>query len=246
MKESEYIYGRRAVLEALRSAADRVNKLFIAQGARGGETMGEIRELAKRNRVVTKVLPKRALERYAPGASHQGVVASMAPVSYADADDLARPHRDGEPALIIVLDGITDPQNLGAILRTAEAVGAGGVIIPRHRSAALTSVVAKHSAGASQFIPVARAPNIARIIDTLKENGVQTVGAAGDAETTIYEVDFTLPTAIVIGSEGTGLRPLVRKKCDLLARIPMRGKISSLNASAAAAVVLYEALRRRL
>ncbi len=170
----------------------------------------------------------------------------MTPTSYADADDLMEPYPGGDPALLVVLDGITDPQNLGAILRTAEAVGATGVFIPRHRSASLTSVVAKHSAGASQFIPVARVPNVVRVIETLRENGVQTVGAAGDAEKTIYEVDFTPPTAIVIGSEGTGLRPLVRKKCDLLARIPMRGKIASLNASAAAAVILYEALRQRL
>ncbi len=245
MQQPEYIYGRRTVLEALRSSADRVNKLFIAQGAHG-EAIGEIRELAKRNRVVTKMLPKRGLERYAPGASHQGVVASMAPVSYADADDLMAPYPGGEPTLVVVLDGITDPQNLGAILRTAEAVGAAGVFIPRHRSASLTSVVAKHSAGASQFIPVARVPNIVRAIESLKENDIQTIGMTGDAEKTIYDIDFTAPTAIVIGSEGTGIRPLVRKKCDLSARIPMRGKISSLNASAAAAVVLYEALRRRL
>lgn len=245
MEQSEYIYGRRTVLEALRSSPDRVNKLFVAQGARG-EGIGKIIELAKLNRVVTKVLPKRGLERYAPNASHQGVVASMTPTSYADADDLTEPYPGGDPALLVLLDGITDPQNLGAILRTAEAVGATGVFIPRHRSASLTSVVAKHSAGASQFIPVARVPNVVRVIESLKENGVQTVGAAGDAGETIYNVDFTPPTAIVIGSEGTGLRPLVRKKCDLLARIPMRGKIASLNASAAAAVVLYEALRQRL
>jgi 23S rRNA (guanosine2251-2'-O)-methyltransferase len=245
MGESEYIYGRRTVLEALQSSAERMNKLFIAQGARG-ESIGEIRDLAKRNRVVTKVLPKRGLERYAPGASHQGVVASMAPVSYAEADDLVQPYPDGRPALVVLLDGITDPQNLGAILGTAGGVGATGVMIPRHRSASLTSVVAKHSAGASQFIPVARVPNIVPVIETLKENGLQVVGAAGEADTTIYEVDLTQPVAIVIGSEGTGLRPLVQKKCDLLARIPMRGKISSLNANAAAAVVLYEALRQRL
>lgn len=245
MDQSEYIYGRRAVTEALRSSPERMNKLFIAQGARG-EVIAEIRDLAKRNRVVTKVLPKRALERYAPGAAHQGVVASMAPVRYADADDLVQPYPDGKPALVVLLDGITDPQNFGAILRTAEAVGATGVMIPRHRSASLTSVVAKHSAGASQFVPVARVPNIVPIIERLKENGLQVVGTMGEAQATIYDADLTQPIAVVIGSEGAGLRPLVQKKCDLLARIPMRGKITSLNASAAAAVVLYEALRQRL
>lgn len=245
MNQAEYIYGRRAVLEALRAAPERMNKLFIAQGAHG-EAIGEIRELARLGRVITKVLPKAALERYAAGASHQGVVASMAPVSYTDPDDLMEPYLGGEPALVVLLDGITDPQNLGAILRTAEAVGATGVVIPRHRSAALTSVVAKHSAGASQFIPVARVPNIARTIEALKDNDVQVIGMAAETEATVFDVDFTPPTAIVIGSEGAGVRPLVRKKCDLLARIPMRGKIASLNASAAAAVVLYEALRQRL
>ncbi len=245
MNESQYIYGRRAVLEALREAPERMNKLFVAQGVRG-ETISEIRELARQHRVVTKTLPKRGLERYAPDASHQGVVASMAPVSYADPDDLMQPYRNGEPALVVALDGITDPQNFGAILRTTEAVGVAGVFIPRHRSVALTPVVAKHSAGASQFVPVARVPNIVRIIESLKEAGIQTIGMAGDAETTIHKVDFTPPTAIVVGGEGAGLRPLVRKKCDLLARIPMRGKIASLNASAAAAVVLYEALRQRI
>ncbi len=244
MHQSEYIYGRRAVLEALRASAERVNKLFIAQGVRG-ETISEIRDLAKMNRVVTKTLPRRALERYAPAASHQGVVASMSPQSYADADDLMQPYQDGEPALVLLLDGITDPQNFGAILRTAEAVGANGVIIPRHRSVALTPVVAKHSAGASQFVPIARVPNVVRALDALKENGVQAIGTAGDAEWTIYDVDFAQPTAIVVGSEGVGLRPLVRKKCDVLARIPMLGRIASLNASAAAAVVLYEVLRQR-
>jgi 23S rRNA (guanosine2251-2'-O)-methyltransferase len=233
------------VTEALRSSPERMNKLFIAKGARG-EVIAEIRQLAKRNHVVTKVLPKRALERYAPGASHQGVVASMAPVRYADADDLVQPYPDGRPALVVLLDGITDPQNLGAILRTAEAVGVTGAMIPRHRSASLTSVVAKHSAGASQFIPVARVPNIVPMIERLKENGLQVVGTMGEAQATIYDVDLTQPIAIVIGSEGAGLRPLVQKKCDLLVRIPMRGKISSLNASAAAAVVLYEVLRQRL
>ncbi len=244
MEESGHIYGRRAVLEVLRSSPDRVSKLFIAEGSRG-RTTNEIRELARRHRVVTKTLPRRALERYAPEAAHQGVVASVAPVSYADADELIELYPKGKPALILVLDGITDPQNFGAILRTSEAVGVSGVIIPRHRSVGLTPVVAKQSAGAAQYVPVARVANIATTVDRLKENGIQTVGAAGDADTTMYEIDFKLPTALVIGSEGTGLRSLVRRKCELTARIPMGGKISSLNASVAAAVLLYESVRQR-
>lgn len=244
MEESGHIYGRRAVLEALRSSPDRVNKLFIAEGTRG-RTMNEIRDLARRHRVVTKTLPRRALERYAPDAAHQGVVASMAPVSYADVDDMLEPRREGRSALILVLDGITDPQNFGAILRTADAAGVSGVIIPRHRSVGLSPVVAKQSAGAAHYVPVARVPNTAAVIDKLREHGVQTVGAAGDAEMTMYEIDFKLPTALVIGSEGAGLRPLVRRKCELTARIPMEGRISSLNAGVAAAVILYESVRQR-
>jgi 23S rRNA (guanosine2251-2'-O)-methyltransferase len=244
VEESGYIYGRRAVLELLRSSSQRVNKLFIAEGDHG-PTINEIRELAQRNRVITKILPKRALDRYAPGVAHQGIVASVSPVQYAEIEELIEPYLEGKPTLLLLLDGITDPQNCGAILRTAEAVGVRGVIIPRHRSVGLTPVVAKHSAGATEYVPVARVPNIATLIDTLNEKEIQTVGMAGDADKTIYEVDLTLPTAIVIGSEGSGIRPLVRRKCGAMAHIPMRGKIPSLNASVAAAVVLYEAVRQR-
>jgi 23S rRNA (guanosine2251-2'-O)-methyltransferase len=221
-----------------------LNKLFIAEGAHG-PAIDEIRRLAKENRVVTKYLPKRALEKYVPEAVHQGVVASMTPVEYAEPDEVMQPRKNGKPALILVLDGITDPQNFGAMLRTSEAAGVSGVIIPRHRSVTLTSVVAKHSAGAVEYVQVARVANIAQTAGGLSENGVQIVGAAGDAEKTIYEIDFTAPTAIIIGSEGSGLRALVRSKCDQTAHIPMLGKISSLNASVAAAVILYEAVRQR-
>jgi 23S rRNA (guanosine2251-2'-O)-methyltransferase len=244
MEESEYIYGRRTVMEALRSSPERVNKLFMAEGSRG-RPIQEIRELARKSKIVIKILPKRGLEKYAPAGSHQGVVASMAPTEYADADTLIEPYRGDEPALLLALDGITDPQNFGAILRTAEAVGVNGVFIPRHRSVTLSQVAAKHSAGASQHVPVARVANIATMIDVLRDNGFQTVGTADDAEMMMYDIDFTPPTAIIIGSEGKGLRPLVRKKCEFIAGIPMHGEISSLNASVAAAVVLYEALRQR-
>ncbi|MBI5116458.1 23S rRNA (guanosine(2251)-2'-O)-methyltransferase RlmB [Candidatus Poribacteria bacterium] len=245
MNEAGYIYGRRTVAETLRSSASRVNKVLIAEGAHG-DVIDEIRRLANQNRVVMKFMPRRALEKYAPEAVHQGVIASVTPVDYAEPEEVMQARKGEKPALVVVLDGITDPQNFGAILRTAEAAGASGVMIPRHRSVALTSVVAKHSAGAVQYIPVARVANTAMTVDHLKENGVQAVGTAGDAERTIYEIDFLLPTAIIIGSEGTGLRPLVRRKCDHMARIPMLGKISSLNASVAAAVILYEAVRQRV
>ncbi|GAB4349353.1 MAG: 23S rRNA (guanosine(2251)-2'-O)-methyltransferase RlmB [Candidatus Abyssubacteria bacterium] len=244
MEESDYIYGRHAVLEALRACPERVNKLFIAEGTQG-RAVREIHELARRAKVVVKILPRKALERYAAGEVHQGVAASVSPVEYAEPDELMHPYRNGNPALLLVLDSVTDPQNLGAILRTAEAVGVDGVYIPRHRAVGLTAMVAKHSAGASQFVPVARITNVAATVDMLNGNGFQTVATTGDAQPTIYEIDLRPPTAIVIGSEGTGIRPLVQRKCTSSARIPMRGKISSLNASAATAVVLYETLRQR-
>ncbi len=244
MKQRDYVYGRRAVLEVIRSSPDRINKLFIAEGAHG-RTIDEIRELARQKRLVTKILPKRALDRHVAGAAHQGVAASVSPVRYANIDDLTEAYYGEKPALLLLLDGITDPQNFGAILRTADAVGADGVIIPRHRSVSLSATVAKHSAGASEYVPVARTPNIAGILDKLADIGFQVVGTACNASATIYEIDLTRPTAIVIGSEGGGIRPIVRKKCDFVASIPMYGKVSSLNASVAAAVVLYEALRQR-
>jgi len=244
MKGSEYICGRRAVLEALRGSPGRVNKLFIAKGSHG-RTTDEICNLARKNKVVIKNLPMRAIDTMAAITSHQGVIASVAPVEYAEVDALIEPYPDGKPALVLVLDELTDTQNFGAILRTADAAGVNGVIIPRHRSVSLTPVVAKISAGASEHIPVAKIANIARIIDTMKEAGIQTVGASDDADRTVYEIDFTVPTGIVIGGEEKGVRPLVRKKCDVMARIPMRGRIASLNASVAAALIMYEALRQR-
>lgn len=244
MKESDYICGRRAVLEALRGSPGRMNKLFIAEGSHG-RTTDEICNLARQNKVIIKTLPKRSIDKMASVASHQGVIASVAPVEYAEADALIEPFPNGKPALVLVLDELTDMQNFGAILRTADAAGVNGVIIPRHRSVGLTPVVAKISAGASEYVPVAKVANIARIIEALEESGIQTVGASDDAERTIYDIDFTVPTGIVIGGEEKGIRPLVRKKCDLMARIPMRGSIASLNASVAAAIIVYEALRQR-
>lgn len=245
MEESGYVYGRRAVLEILNSSPERINKIFLAEGDHG-RTVGEIRESAGKHHIPVKIVPRRALTRYVPKrAVHQGIVASVAPVQYAEAEDLMEPYVAGVPSLILLLDGITDPQNFGAILRTSDAAGVNGVIIPRHKSVGLTPVVTKHSAGASEYVPVARAGNLVQFIERLQVAGWQVIGTAGDAEKTIYDVDFTGPTAVVIGSEGAGVRRLVRERCDTMAAIPMRGHIGSLNASVAAAVVLYEALRQR-
>jgi 23S rRNA (guanosine2251-2'-O)-methyltransferase len=244
-EESGYIYGRRTIQEILSSSPHRVNKIFLAAGDHG-QIIGEIRDLARKNRIIISVVPRQALNRYVPrGAAHQGVVASVAPVEYAEPEQIIEPFRNGQPSLILLLDEITDPQNFGAILRTCDAVGVAGVLIPRRKSVGLTPVVAKHSAGATNYVPVARIGNLAQFIDRLQELDWQVVGAAGGVDTTMYDADFRPPTALVIGSEGTGIRRLIRQKCDVLVSIPMQGHIGSLNASVAAAVILYEALRQR-
>jgi 23S rRNA (guanosine2251-2'-O)-methyltransferase len=175
------------------------------------------------------------------------VLAYAAAREYLSLPDLLEISREkGEPPLYCILDGLEDPHNLGAVLRTADAVGVHGLIIRNRREVGLTSAVAKSSAGAIEYVPVARVPNIAQAIETLKKNGVWVVGIEASGNVKFDDVDFKLPTAIIVGSEGSGISDLVRKKCDILASIPMRGQISSLNASVAAAIVLYEAFRQRM
>jgi 23S rRNA (guanosine2251-2'-O)-methyltransferase len=185
------------------------------------------------------------LDRDAGGSSHQGVIAEIARPETYDLADIIDDARTKPPALIIVLDGIEDPQNMGAILRTADAVGAHGVVRQTRHSAALGNATAKASAGALAHVKIADVVNVARAVEELKEAEIWTVGLAGEASQTYDRMDFTLPTALVLGAEGTGLRRLVRERCDFLARIPMIGHVGSLNVSVAAGVVLYEALRQR-
>ena len=178
--------------------------------------------------------------------NHQGVIAQAAAHAYAELDDLFRnAEQKGEPPLFVICDGIADPHNLGAIIRSAETAGAHGVIIPKRRAAGLTAVAARASAGALAYMPVHKAVNLSALIDTLKERGVWVFGAEADGNVGLYEADFAGPTAIVIGSEGEGISRLIREKCDFIVSIPMRGKVNSLNASNAAAVLLFEAVRRR-
>jgi 23S rRNA (guanosine2251-2'-O)-methyltransferase len=199
---------------------------------------------AERGVEVQRVEPE-VLDRLARGGVHQSVVADVedATVEYS-VEELVRAARG--PALIVVLDGVEDPHNVGAILRTADAAGVDGVVVQSRRSAPLAGATAKASAGAIAHVKIARVVNIARAIEDLKDAGVWTVGLAGDAETGYEAIDFSLPSAIVVGAEGTGLRRLVREKCDFTARIPMRGHVASLNVSVATGVVLFEALRQRL
>ena len=238
------IEGRNAVIEALRTEAS-IDKIFIQKGE-VDKTLGHIASKARAAGIVVVEADRRKLDGMSRTHAHQGVIALAAVREYVSVDDiLADAAAKNESPLIVVCDEISDPHNLGAIIRTAYCAGAHGVVIPKRRSAGLTSVVAKTSAGAVSYIPVARVPNIPALLKDLKKQGVWVFGTAADGNTTLYNADLKGPAAIVIGSEGTGMTRLAAENCDFLVSIPMKGKISSLNASAAAAILLYEAVRQR-
>ena len=234
------VYGINPVLEAMR--AGRVTAVRVGQ--RSGGRIQELLALAAERGVRVQRVDSQLLDRLARGGVHQGVVADVedAPADYS-VEEMVR--GASGPALIVVLDGVEDPHNVGAILRTADAAGADGVVMQNRRSASLGGAAAKASAGAVAHVKIAQVVNIARALDELKEIGVWTVGLADDAATNYDEIDFLTPSAIVVGAEGSGLRRLVREKCDFTARIPMRGHVSSLNVSVAAGIVLFEARRQR-
>jgi 23S rRNA (guanosine2251-2'-O)-methyltransferase len=233
------IYGVNPVLEALR--AQRVKEVRVAD--KGSDRMRELVALARQQGIPVRSMPQDVLARQARGGVHQGVIADVEDIASYSVDELVRGAKG--VALIVVLDGIEDPQNLGAILRTADAAGVDGIVIQSRRSAALDGAAAKASAGAVAHARIAEVVNIARAIDELKDAGVWTVGLAAEGTTSYEDVDYTVPTAIVLGAEGAGLRRLVREKCDFLAAIPMGGHVGSLNVSVAAGVVLFEAVRQR-
>ena len=240
-----YIEGRNAVTEALR-AGTALDKLYIARGETD-HTLGRIAAQARKSGVVVVECDRRKLDAMSETHSHQGVIAVAAAQAYAAVEDILQRAADrGEPPLVVVCDEISDPHNLGAIIRTAECAGAHGVIIPKRRSAGLTAIVAKTSAGAVSHLPVARVANLTACLKELKRQGVWVFGADAAGDRVLYDADLKGPAAIVIGSEGSGMGRLVSETCDFLVRIPMRGKLNSLNASAAAAILLYEAVRQRL
>jgi len=239
------IEGRNAVVEALRAGVT-IDKIYIMKGETDA-TLGHIASTARAKGIVVVDADRRKLDGMSRTHSHQGVIALAAVRAYATVESMLQSAADkGENPLLVVCDEISDPHNLGAIIRTAECAGAHGVIIPKRRSAGLTAVVGKTSAGAVAYMPVARVPNIAALLKDLKKQGVWVFGTAADGNTTLYGADLKGPAAIVIGSEGDGMSRLVAENCDFLVSIPMKGKISSLNASAAAAILLYEAVRQRL
>jgi 23S rRNA (guanosine2251-2'-O)-methyltransferase len=233
------IYGINAVIEALR--AGRVTSVRVSR--RTDDRMRAVLALAEQRGVAIRRVDHDELDRAVGGASHQGVVGDLKAGPDYDVAGLVR--EATPPALLVVLDGIEDPHNFGAVLRTAEAAGAHGVIRQTRRSAPLGAAAGKASAGAIAHVKMADVVNIARALEELKEAGVWTVGLAGDAPLTYDQIDLTVPTALVLGSEGTGLRRLVRERCDLLAKIPMLGHIQSLNVSVAAGIALFEAVRQR-
>jgi 23S rRNA (guanosine2251-2'-O)-methyltransferase len=235
------IYGLHAVIEALR--AGRVRELRIAD--RADERLRAIIADAGNRGVSVRHVTREVLDRAADGYNHQGVVADVAPLPAATLDGLARRRDGADPPLIVVLDGIEDPQNVGAIIRSVDAAGASGIVRQTRRAAPLDGAAAKASAGAVHHVAVADVVNIARAIEELKDLGVWTVGLDASAENPYYDLDLTVPTALVVGAEGHGLRRLVRERCDLVAAIPMSGRVSSLNVSAATAIVLFEAVRQR-
>jgi 23S rRNA (guanosine2251-2'-O)-methyltransferase len=228
--------GIHPVAEALKTGRP-LDRLLVAQGA-GGPRLQEIIDLARRASVQVRFEPRAALDRLAGSSAHQGVVALGAAKPYADLDQAARSE------LVVVLDGVEDPHNLGAIIRTAHAAGAGSIIVPERRAAGVTDVVAKAAAGALEHLPVARVTNVNRALEDLKKRGFWIYGLDQRGTETYDQVKFATPTALVFGGEGSGLHELVRRHCDVLVRIPMAGAISSLNVSVAAGVVLFEWKRR--
>jgi 23S rRNA (guanosine2251-2'-O)-methyltransferase len=246
--EQNLIYGVNAVLEALRAGKRPIETITVLQSARP-DRLKSVLELAREKGVPVHRVPRLDLDRTLGEARHQGVVARIAAAHYADADELldslAERVGTADPPLVLGLDGIEDPRNMGSIVRTAECAGAHGVFIAERRAVGLTGVVAKVAAGALEYVPVARVTNLVRLIEQLKERNIWVVGAAGDAKQSHTEWNWTLPAAIFLGNEGHGLHRLVREHCDTLVRIPVQGRLDSLNVSVAAGVLLYEARRQR-
>ena len=243
MENSNIICGRNPVLEALRSGRE-IDRLLVAHGTGGGSVTAIIAKCRAKGILIKEISPQK-LDYYCGGANHQGVAVMFASQEYATVDDMfALAETRGEKPFLIICDEIEDPHNLGAIIRTAEATGVHGVIIPERRSASLNATVAKAACGALEYVPVARVTNIANTIDALKQRGVWVFGADMDGDD-YTRTDFDTPCALVIGNEGKGIGALTAKKCDAVISLPMHGKINSLNASVAAGILMYEVVRSR-
>ncbi len=245
-RETELLAGPHAVREALRAGRRIIYRLLVAR-REGPPLMAEILAAAEARRLPVEARPRADLDRLVHGGLHQGIVAETGPYPYADAERIVeRALEQRPPGWLLVLDEVQDPQNLGAIVRTAEAAAAAGLVMPRDRAAAVTPAAVRASAGATEHLAIGRVTNLSSFLTGAKRRGVWVAGAAADAGQALFAADLTGPLALVIGSEGRGLRPLTSRQCDFLVRIPMPGRIGSLNAAAAAAICIYEALRQRL
>jgi 23S rRNA (guanosine2251-2'-O)-methyltransferase len=237
-----WIYGVNPVFEALQSGRCRIKEIVLAQG-RSPAALEAVITRAQSKKIPVRTMERSQLDSLTKNALHQGVVAMIEQFDYADLNSVLQ---DGERnPLLLILDGLEDPRNLGALIRTADACGVWGVIIPKDRAVGITPAVVKSSAGAVFHIPVVRVTNIPSTLREIKERNIWVAGAAADAQTNLYQHDLTIPLAVVIGGEGRGVRPLVKRTCDLLVSIPMRGQVNSLNASVAGSIILYECLRQR-
>ena len=241
----DVLVGRNAVLEALRSGRG-INKLLVAKGDREG-SVAEILALAKERGIPVQMVERSKISSMVGDMRHQGVLAHVAPVAYAELEDILKLAAErGEQPLLLLLDELEDPHNLGALMRTADAMGVHGILMPKRRSVPLNATVAKTSAGAVEYVPVARIGNIAQTLKALKEKGFWVAGADMEGKETCYEANLTGPLVLVVGSEGKGMSRLTKESCDFLVRIPMAGKINSLNASVAGSILMYEAMKQRL
>ena len=242
---TEILAGPHAVLEAMRGSRRTLHRIFLARQEQGG-VIEAILRVARARGVPVEVRPRGDMDRLAGGAAHQGVLAEAGPFPYLEAEEVvARALRGPGAAFLVVLDGIQDPHNLGAIIRTAEAAGAHGLVVPRDRAAAVTAAAARSSAGATEHLAVGQVTNLAAFLEWVKTQGMWVVGADPAGARVLYRVDLRGPLALVIGAEGRGLRPLVKSRCDFTVRIPVVGKVGSLNASCAAAVCIFEVIRQR-
>ena len=240
----DQIEGRNAVIELLESGRD-INKIFVSSGEKNG-SINKILAMAKEKRIIVAEVNRKKLEEMSTSDNHQGVIAIVPPYEYCDIDDILQCAKDRkEDPFILILDGIEDPHNLGSIIRTAETAGVHGIIIPKRRAASVNSTVNKVSAGAVSHMRIARVNNLNETIKFLKDNGVWICGTDMDTDTYYYKQDFRDRIAIVIGSEGFGMSRLVKENCDFLVKIPMKGKVTSLNASVSAGIVVYEAVKQR-
>lgn len=241
---NDQIEGRNAVLELLESGKD-INKIFITKGERHG-SINKIIRIAKENKVILVEREKRQMEEMSQTQNYQGVIALVPPYEYCEVEDILQEAKQrGEEPFVLILDGIQDPHNLGSIIRTAETAGVHGIILPKRRAATVNSTVNKVSAGAVQHMKIARVTNISDTIEQLKKEGLWICGTDMNTNSNYYEQDFTGSIGIVIGNEGSGISPKVKNNCDFLVKIPMKGKITSLNASVSAGIVMYEAIRQR-